>query len=237
MTRLLLGAAISLLVVAGPAQAGPIQVYTYGVDFFTNPAQFAGSRFEGNPTRQPLSVTGDFQGTVFSWLAIMRFLDQADFDAHRDSAVELVQPTPFTLTVGFGDGSGRFDAGHYLELPFNATVSGRMTYADPALTVTFDDPIGHAALGNALIDIALATKQHSPVTPAITFNGGVSIDPPLPIVTDIEATISLRDTSGSDGGGSDPPGKSGRSTPEPATLALAGLGAVVVTLRHLLRRR
>src|SRR5262249_38236084 len=154
------------------------------------------SRFEGNPTHQPFSVSGDFQGTVFGWLAIMRFLNQGDFDAHRDSAIEFVQPTPFTFTVGLGDGTGRFDAGHYTALAFSATASGHMTYADPTLAIAFDHPTGQATLGSALIDIALATKQHSPVTPAVTFTGGVSIDPPLPIVTDIDATISVHDDSG-----------------------------------------
>src|SRR5262245_762811 len=104
MNTRLLGAAltVALLVTARPVHAGHIQVYTYGVDFFTNTAQMTGSRFEGNPSHQPQSVNGSYQGTVFGWLAIMRFLNQEDFDAHRDSAIEFVPPTPFTFTVGLG---------------------------------------------------------------------------------------------------------------------------------------
>src|SRR5262245_62750647 len=111
---------VGLLFIATPAHAGQMQFYSYGTDFATNPAMPNGSRFEGNPTQQPLAVNREFQGTVFRWLAIMRFQSQADFDARRNTAIEPVQATPFTFTVGIGDGSGRFDAGHYVELPFRA---------------------------------------------------------------------------------------------------------------------
>jgi hypothetical protein len=223
--------ALVVLIAASHSHAGLITANFYGVDFAVVPNQpVGGSRFEGNPSATPtISGSGNYQGTTFGWLAIMRFQNQADFDANKNTALIMMPATPFTFSVGLND-----HAGHTAQIDFAGTASGQMSYTNPKLDVSFASSAGQATVGDAVVHVTLDTVQHANITPAVTFNGGVSIDGPLPIVTDINATISVYwppDTGGSSGtgggsggdgtGGSNPSG--GPGVPEPASLALACL--------------
>jgi hypothetical protein len=218
------------LATAAPLSAGPITAHFYGTDFQVVPNTFGGSRFEGNPST-PLNSYSvgpeGFSGTTFGWLAIQRFQSAADFAANKVAAVENLAATPFTFVVGLSD-----KAGHAADVSFAATASGRMTYADPRLDVAFDKPTGQADLGGTIVTVALATVQHAGVNPAVTFDGGVSIPGPLPIVTDVVATLTVEPADGgggTTGGGTGDGGPPG--VPEPTSLVLAGLAAGAVAVR------
>jgi PEP-CTERM motif len=257
--RSLLAAALAagLLVFAAPAHAEPIRFYFYGnqegPDFDTNPTTPDGSHFsfEALPTYlvRPLVVEGSFQGKVYQWLAMMRFQSQAAFNANRDTATGLVAETPFFFNLGLSNSPGiiesPIESDHFKLMHFSAHASGQMTYADPTLNIAFDDPVEQATLGDTLIEVALAVTQHRSVTPGVQYPGSPNFVPPLPAVTDIQATITVRGASGS-GGGSDPPppvtppgsgGDPTPKTPEPGTLVLAGLGVATLVARRLVRTR
>jgi hypothetical protein len=227
-----LGAVTTVLLLASSmARAEMITANFYGVDFAVVPSQpIGGSRFEGNPSATPtIGASGNYQGVTFGWLAIMRFQNQADFDANKNSTIIVMPATPFTFSVGLHDNSG-----HTAQINFAGTASGQMSYTNPKLDISFASSTGQATVGGAVVNVALDVIQHANVTPAVTYNGGVSIDGPLPIVTDLQATISVAwpqdpgggsgagGGSGGDGtGGSNPSG--GPGVPEPASLALACL--------------
>jgi PEP-CTERM motif len=245
-----------MLATVVPGRAGEIQANfsaasptNVGPDFYTDPGPIGGSRFVGGATSgSPLGLTsGSFQGTVFGWMAVMRFQDQADLDANRMTAVQPIPDTPMSFTVAFND-----DLGNTAELTFTGGVSGEMNFANPRFDVTFDNPSGQVTLGDAVIDVSLETVQHADVTPAVTFDGNVSIDGPPPTVTDVVASFAvtmLGEDPGTDPGPppTDPPpvpdpgpeepdptdDGPGPVTPEPGSLVLAGLGlAAAATYRR-----
>ncbi|HEY1380781.1 MAG TPA: PEP-CTERM sorting domain-containing protein [Gemmataceae bacterium] len=224
-------AVLAVVALAQSAHAGPISVMVNSSNLYFDPANPYGSHFDGNPNGPdgwPSLETGPFHGVVYSYLPVIAFNSQADFDARHDTAVDTLPARRISFFAVFNDG-----AGQVAEARFDGTATGWVSATDSRLDIAFDTPSQQVTLGSAVIDVAMTARPYQGV-PAVVSINGITKDLffPLPTTTDLVADIRL---AGPSGPGPIEPGGGPAQTPEPASLALAVVGVGVVALRR--RRR